>query len=70
MFICCYIFLVEFFKGIDLFFFVEMVEYMKIIVNEKGYFEIEECNLFFVVYKNVIGVRRVLWCVFLSLEKN
>lgn len=46
-----------------------MKDYMKEIVLEGGEFLIEECNLFLVVYKNVIGVRRVFWCVFFSLEK-
>ena len=51
-----------------LFFFVEMVQYMKKVANTNIELNTEERNLLSVAYKNVIGTRRASWRIVSTIE--
>ncbi|KAL9417532.1 hypothetical protein AB3S75_040500 [Citrus x aurantiifolia] len=51
----------------------EMVQYMEKVVASASTSEeltVEERNLLFVAYKNVIGARRASWCIMSSIEQK
>ena len=48
--------------------FEDMVEYMKIIVNDQTELTVEERNLLSIAYKNAIGPHRTAWRALSSIE--
>lgn len=47
-----------------------MVKLMMEVMKDKKFFVSEERNLFFVVFKNVVGVKCLFWRVVIVLEEK
>lgn len=48
----------------------DMVKLMMEVMKDKKFFVSEERNLFFVVFKNVVGVKCLFWRVVIVLEEK